>query len=50
MPTGDLDTAVELPTGTAIITVDETDGSKQLVAVVEGVSNFSLTQNYVEFI
>jgi hypothetical protein len=50
MSTNDLDTAIELPNGTAIIVIDEIDGSKQLVAVVEGVSNLSLTQNYVEFI
>ncbi len=50
MPTADIDTAVQLPDGIAIIAVDELDGTKQLIAVVEGVTNFDLSQSYVEFI
>ncbi len=51
MPTNDIEeTGVELPAGGGIIAIDEEDGTKQLIAVVEGVTNFDLRQSYVEFI
>lgn len=43
-------TLVNFPSGIAIIAVDELDRSRQLIAIIEGVSNFDFTDSYVEFI
>ncbi|MGB3536135.1 MAG: calcium-binding protein [Microcoleaceae cyanobacterium] len=49
--TRDLDNIpTNLPTGTAIIAINEADRSRQLIAVIESVTNFELNQGYVEFI
>jgi Ca2+-binding RTX toxin-like protein len=43
-------TLTNFPSGTAIISVDELDRSRELVAIIEGNRNFDLTDRYVEFI
>lgn len=49
--TNELDnTPDSFPRGTAILAVNEADGSQQLIAVIEGITNFDLDQSYVEFI